>query len=76
MTFLAIDGKRPKPAAHLRILWNKVSKARKPHVLKCGCTIQAGTFYHSVGTLAYSHKGKAVFLRAKQHLTGCIEKLN
>lgn len=76
MTFLAVGGRKLQTPAHIRALWNKVSCARKEHTLKCGCVIQAGTFYHSVGTLMYTHKGKSIFARAKQHLSGCIEKLN
>ncbi len=59
---------RAKPQ-HIVLLWNKVRKARKAHTLKCGCTIQPGTYYHSTGMLIKGH-----FTYAKQHALGfCCE---
>lgn len=59
--------RRPK----IKILWNKVRLSRKPHTLNCGCAIPPNTYYHSTGCLV---NGK--FAYAKQHLTGCIDRLN
>lgn len=57
-----------KPS-HIVLLWNKIRTARKPHILKCGCTIKPGQVYHSTGMLI---KGK--FAYAKQHALGmCCE---
>lgn len=55
----------------IRKLWNEIRLARKPHVLKCGCTIKPGIRYHSVGVLVNGR-----FTVLKQHVFGCLELLH
>lgn len=55
----------------VRKLWSEVRKARKNHVLKCGCTVKPGMLYVSSGILLNGQ-----FTVVKQHTIGCLEVIH
>ena len=55
----------------VRVLWNKIRRARKDHILKCGCILKAGLHYHCVGAMVNNR-----FTITKQHVHSCLELLH
>lgn len=64
--------KRYEREPQIREVSAEVRLAKKPHTLKCGCTLKAGLHY---GRIAVIMNGS--FVAEKHHLSGlCIERLH